>query len=261
MTAAARSCRPPLARRHLLQGTAATLAAAAIGPVAAAPKTPPAASPITAADAEAQRRLEALLEAVGGRTRWAALTHTRNDSQQNRLDEPTVVRAVITMDFTRPRWRIDTTAPGLRIARAVDGERHWRLSRAGVVEPMPAATLAEDRRWYAAHVYRTLHRLAMADPALAPRAVGARRLEVHEAGAGGARLAWFELDARGVPVLFGAHDDDEGTLSGPWDMVADGVRHPVWTARRDGSWRAWLRELVPNPPLPSDLFDAPARTG
>jgi hypothetical protein len=40
---------------------------------------------------------------VGGRARWAVLTHTRNDSQQDRLDEPKVVRAVITLDFTRPR--------------------------------------------------------------------------------------------------------------------------------------------------------------
>ena len=76
------------------------------------------------------------------------------------------MRAVIRMDFTQPRFRIDTTAPGLVVARVVDGDRHWRLNRAGEIGDVPADVLAEDRRWYAGHVYRTIHRVAARDPAL-----------------------------------------------------------------------------------------------
>lgn len=94
------------------------------------------------ATAAAEDRLESLLAAIGGLATWAALTGTRNDSQQNRIDEPTVVRATVSIDFTRPRVRIDTRAPGLRLARALDGERHWRLARDGALGPIPRADAA-----------------------------------------------------------------------------------------------------------------------
>jgi hypothetical protein len=211
--------------------------------------------------AAAGDRLESLLTAVGGRDAWAALTGTRNDSQQNRIDEPTVVRAVVNIDFMPPsqtRVRIDTHAPGLRLARAIDGERHWRLARDGTVGPIPEATLQQDRRWVAGHVYRTLHRLAARDPALTVGTGGgsgaAWRLEVFEAGQ---RLAWFDLDARGEPFAFGAHDDVQGSLCGPWAFEVQGIRHPVWVAQRDGSWRAWLRELELNPVWPAGFFSEP----
>lgn len=199
--------------------------------------------------------LQALLAAVGGRAAWAALSGTRNDSQQNRLDEPTVVQAQVDIDFTRPRVRIDTRAPGLRLARALDGERHWRLARDGSLGPIPDAVLKEDRRWYAAHVYRTLHRLAAGDPALTVTdAATPRRLEVFEQGR---RLAWFERDARGEPYAFGAHDDDTGAICGPWDFEVQGIRHPLWVAQRNGSWRARLLKLELNPAWPTGHFTGP----
>lgn len=226
------------------------LPAAAAGAPAAHAQAASAAPAETAAEALAEQ----LLAAVGGRSAWAAVTHLVNDSQQNRLDEPTVVRATVTIDFTRPRLRIDTLAPGLVLARALDGERHWRLARSGAIEPVPALTLAEDRRWYAGHVYRTLHRLAARDPALTVAVTPTRRLEVLEAGR---RIAWYALDARGEPYAFGAHDDEVCAISGPWAVVQSGIHHPAWVARPDGSWRAWLQRLEVNPPLRDGLFDPP----
>jgi hypothetical protein len=230
-----------MVRRQILQGLAivSTFGAARSG--AAAPD---------AAAAAAER----LLQAVGGRAAWAAARNTRNDSQQNRNVEPVVVRAVITMDFDAPRFRIDTTGPGLLLARVVDGERHWRRTRAGNVEPIAAEPLAEDRRWYAGHVYRTLHRIATGDARLAVHSPRPSRLEVHEAGA---RLAWYELDSRGEPYRFGAHDDDIGAICGPWDFEAGGIRHPLWTARPDGTWRATLRALEINVEMPASLLAWP----
>jgi len=202
----------------------------------------------------AELRAERMLAALGGRDAWAAARNTVNDSLQNRLDEPTVVRAVISMDFTQPRFRIETTAPDLRVVRVVDGERHWRLTRDGRIEPVPAETLAEDRRWYAAHVYRTLHRVAKRDPALTLATSGKDRLAVLE---GGQRIAWYALDARGEPYAFGAHDDEVGSICGPWSFERGGIRHPVWVSRPDGSWRAQVRELAVNVPLEPALFEQP----
>lgn len=42
----------------------------------------------------------------------------------------------------------------------IDGDKHWRLSREGTIEPVSAETLAGDRRFYTGHVCTTLHRIA-----------------------------------------------------------------------------------------------------
>jgi len=213
-----------------------------------------ASSPAATPAADAGILADRMLAAIGGRAAWAALRNTVNDSLQFRLEEPTVVRAVIRMDFTQPRFRIDTTAPGLALARVVDGERHWRLSRAGAIEDVPSEVLADDRRWYAGHVYRTIHRIAARDPALRLAVNGAGRLEVHE---GGSRIAWFALDVRGEPYAFGAHDDDVGSITGPWSFVRDGIHHPTWVARPDGSWRAAVQALEVNVELDEAAFARP----
>jgi hypothetical protein len=210
----------------------------------------PAETPAGGAEVVADR----MLAAIGGRERWASLRNTVNDSLQFRLEEPFMVRAVIRMDFTQPRFRVDTTAPGLTLARVVDGERHWRLNRAGVVEDVPAEILAEDRRWHAGHVYRTIHRVAARDPALRVAVNDKGRLEVYE---GATRIAWFALDARGEPYAFGAHDDEVGSISGPWNFVQDGIHHPAWVARPDGSWRAAVQALAINAELKDSDFARP----
>lgn len=198
--------------------------------------------------------VERMLTAIGGRTGWASLSNTINDSQQNRLDEPTIVRAVITMDFSRPRFRIETTAPNLHLIRVIDGQQSWRFNRQGKIESVPAEVVLEDQQWYAGHVYRTLHRIAARDPTLRLAIGGQGRLEVYE---GAARIAWFALDARGEPYAFGAHGDDIGSICGPWDFIRDGIRHPAWVARPDGSWRAMITALTVNTRLNDTTFARP----
>lgn len=205
-------------------------------------------------------KLEQMLDAVGGRARWRQLRGTLNDSWQFRAAAPTRVRARILMDFDAGRFRIDTEGEGgLRLVRVVDGERHWRRNREGQLLPVSEATLAEDRRWVAAHLYRTLARLARRDPALSVRLGADERLEVWEEGRD-RRLLWLRCDAGGEPFAFGTGDSEAaGTLLGPWRFEVDGVRHPVWTSNADGSFRAQLEALVLNPPMDAALFARPER--
>jgi hypothetical protein len=197
---------------------------------------------------------ERLFSAIGGRTAWADLRNTVNDSQQFRVTEPTQVRAVITMDFLQPRWRIDTTAPGVDISRVVDGPSDWRHTREGRIEPVPAATRQEDLQWYAGHVYRTLARLARRDPALQLGVGHDGRLEVFE---GPVRIAWFKLTASGEPHAFGGVGDGPGSVSGPWTATGQGIHHPAWVASPDGSWRSGLNRLQVNVPLADKVFQRP----
>lgn len=206
----------------------------------------------TAANADAMA--EKMLVAVGGRSAWAALKNTVNDSQQYRITEPVEVRAVITMDFTQPRFRIDTTAPGLKLARVIDGDKSWRLTRDGRIGDVPPEAIADDMRWHAGHVYRTIHRVAKRDPLLTLAAGADGRLEILESGK---RIAWFKLNAVGEPYAFGAHDDNVGSLSGPWKFERDGIRHPVWVSNVDRTWRASINALQVNVVLDANLFKRP----
>jgi hypothetical protein len=208
----------------------------------------------SAQPADAEALAERMLAALGGRAAWAATTNSVNDSQQNWDGDPAVLRVVITMDFERPRLRIETRGEGLHLVRVIDGERHWRISREGVVGPVSEQTLASDRKWYQGHVYRTLHRIAKRDPAIRLSVGSEGRLQAHE---GPTRIAWYALDRTGQPYLYGAHDDEVGAIFGPWDARSGGIRHPVWVTRDGGKWRAMLKELRTNVTLDDSLFAPP----
>lgn len=213
------------------------------------------AQPAAANSADAEAMAERMLAAIGGREAWANLKNTINGSQQNRVGEPTVVYAVISMDFEAPRFRIETTAPGLHLVRVIDGDNHWRLTRDGNIEEVPDDLLADDLGWYATHLYRTIHRLAARDPALSIRVNELGRLEIYE---GEKRLRWFALDAKGEPYAFGSGDNEVGSISGPWDYVQDGIHHPRWVSNADGTWRAAIQALAVNVPLSDVIFARPA---
>ena len=205
-----------------------------------------------AAEAMADR----MLQAIGGREAWAALKNTINGSQQNRAGEPTVVYAVITMDFEAPRFRIETTATDLHLIRVINGDKSWRLRRSGAVEDVPPDLFDQDSKWYAAHLYRTIHRMAARDPEISLTINEKQRLEIH---AHEARLLWFELDAKGEPYAFGSWDDEVGSLTGPWDFVQGGIHHPRWVSSADGTWRAAVKSLTINVPLSEQMFARPVQ--
>ena len=209
---------------------------------------------VTAQGTSADALADKMFDRLGGRATWADLRNTINGSQQNRAGEPTVVYAVITMDFERPRFRIETTARDLHLIRVIDGDNSWRLRRSGNIEDVPPELFADDMQWYAAHLYRTLHRVAARDPVLSLTIGADGRLEVHGEGQ---RILWLKLDAKGEPYAFGARDDDAGSLSGPWDFVKDGIHHPSWVSSADGTWRAAVKALDINVPLHDSFFARP----
>lgn len=203
---------------------------------------------------EADSLAERMLASLGGRAAWAAAKNTVNDSRQDWDGDPSELRVVITMDFERPRVRIETWGRDLHLVRAIDGDKHWRRTRDGKIEPLTPELLEGDRRFYAGHVYRTLHRIAKRDPALSLSVGKEGRLEVLE---GGKRIAWYALDRAGQPYLYGAHDDEVGGIFGPWVHEESGIRHPAWVTRDGGKWRAMLTKLQVNVPLDDSAFARP----
>ena len=209
---------------------------------------------VNAQEPDAEGLAEKMLDRLGGRTVWAELRNTINGSQQNRADEPTVVYAVITMDFERPRFRIETTAQDLHLIRVIDGKNSWRLRRSGKIEDVPESLFNDEMNWYASHLYRTIHRVAARDPSLSLNIGIDGRLVI---SSNDRRILWLKLDAKGEPFAFGALDDDLGSLSGPWDVVKDGIHHPRWISSSDGTWRAAVKALDVNVPLHTSRFVRP----
>jgi hypothetical protein len=204
--------------------------------------------------AEPEALADRMLERLGGRTPWAQLRNTINGSVQNRVEEPVAVYSVITMDFRKPRFRIETTAQDLHLIRVINGENSWRLRRTGRIEGVPEDRFVEDMQWYAGHLYRTIHRVAAREASLTLGIGDGGRLEIFDAGK---RILWLRLDARGAPYAFGSMGDDVGSLCGPWDVVRDGIHHPRWVSSADGTWRAAVRALEVNVPLHDSMFARP----
>ncbi len=195
-----------------------------------------------------------MLERLGGKPAWANLKNTINGSMQYRTQEPYEVFAVITMDFTEPRFRIETTATDVHLIRVIDADNSWRVSWSGVVEEVPPEVFQREMKWHQAHLYRTIHRIAKGDPGLSLKATGDNFLEVYT---GNTRLMWFRLSNAAEPYAFGTWDDALGSLSGPWSVEKNGIKHPAWVSSHDGSWRASIRSLELNVPLHESIFSRP----
>jgi hypothetical protein len=128
------------------------------------------------------------------------------------------------------------------------------LRRTGNIEDMPETLVEEELRWYDGHLYRTIHRIAARDPTFNLGLDDQGRLQVF---ANDKRILWFRLDARGELYAFGSHDDEAGSLLGPWDVEKNGIRHPTWVSSSDGTWRAAVKSLSVNVPMQDHMFDRP----
>ncbi len=207
-----------------------------------------------AGDAAALGDLERLLDATGGRSAWARARGYRVEAVHHLADQPAPAPNAIILDFARPRVRIESRpAAGWR-ARVLDGDRGWRLDTQGARRLTPAE-VADDRQFWESNVYRTLARLARADPDLAVRSAPDGQLLVLRAGQ--PLLSW-RLNRAGEPIAFTPAGSGE-TVFGP--LVQSGpLRFPSFSVRDGGRWRAIIDRFVVDPDLgdPALLGGVPA---
>ncbi len=194
-------------------------------------------------------RAEKLLEAMGGREAWAKVKFVHVEAVHDDVDIAQSFTNKIWNDFTAPRLRFEARNAELDSRRVIDGEKGERVGASGR-SALTAEQIEDDRKWWEANVYRTLHRLAVNDPDLTARAVGKHRVEIFRKD--GKRLNWFHLNQRGDPMLFGTWDSEAGTAFGP--LASSGqIKYPKWGARPDGSWRYEIVRLVASDKVPTDV--------
>lgn len=194
-------------------------------------------------------RVEALLDAMGGRAAWAAAEALEVDATHYSTSLRLPHRNEIWNDFRTLRLRIRATSDEIDRELVLEGD-HGTRRNGNETRPLTAAEIAEHQRWWESNVYRTLHRLAKRDPDLSVRMIGPTRLGVFRRD--GVRLNWLELNQQNEPVLFGTWDSDTGTVFGPLAASPSGLKHPKWVTSGDGTWRVELLGLtIVNSQLPT----------
>ncbi len=201
----------------------------------------------TAQPASAEARVDALLEAMGGRALWARTSAVHVDATHWDATIGAPFRNQIWNDFTAPKVRIEAHIGGQTRERELDGAAGSRRV-GGETNPLTPEQVASEYAWWESNVYRTLHRLARRDPDLTVRASGANRIDIYRAD--GRRLNWLVLNSLGEPILFGTWDNETGTTFGPLTTSPGGLRHWRWGASADGTFRFEIKEiraLIPEP--------------
>jgi hypothetical protein len=197
----------------------------------------------------AAARVERFLAAMGGREAWAQVKFVHVEAMHDDVEFAGPFTNRIWNDFSAPRVRIEASNGQIDRRRVLNGTT-GRLSRDGVASELTPGQLENERRWWEANIYRTLHRLAANDPGLTARAVGEHRLEIYRAD--GKRLNWFVLTPRGEPMLFGTWDSENGSVFGP--LASNGtVSYPKWGAVPAGQWRYEIVRLVTAATVPADV--------
>ncbi len=207
-------------------------------------------APLASAQEDAGReRAERLLAAMGGREAWAKVKFIHVEAVHDDLGLRDSYTNKIWNDFSAPRVRFEAKNAEIDRRHALDGEKGWRW-RDGKETPLSAEQLEDERKWWEANVYRTLHRLALNDPDLTARAVGEHRVEIFRKD--GKRLNWFSLNQKGEPMLFATWESEAATAFGP--LASSGaIKYPKWGARPDGSWRYEIVQLVAAERVPPEV--------
>jgi hypothetical protein len=120
---------------------------------------------------------------------------------------------------------------------------------------MTSEQVADDLRWWEAHAYRNIWRLARKDPGVTPKLAADGRLELYRPD--GVRVVWYRLNVAGEPIAFGAWDNEAGTVFGPLAEREGGVKVPMWIASASGDFRVNIVEAAALPTPPQADYEKP----
>ncbi len=236
----------------------AVLAACLAAPAAGQPLAP------LNGDAEATARIGRMLERMGGRAYWARVRGIYIRYRQYRsgpwvgqgeerawrdLGEP----------YERLEWRFDLDGGGQRVsAHGFDPQSGWRR-RNGVIQAMTAEAHRGVVAFWTHDFYTMFRRMAAGTPEVRYRFSAPNHIEM--TGADGEALGWWDIDAAGNMMRWGATDETGEALSyvyGPFKTYGR-IAFPAWGASSDGQFRFEYAEFVTGAePFARDLLADPA---
>lgn len=191
-----------------------------------------------------------LTAAADARTLYLEYRGWRTD-----LDGPLMERAW--RDLREPNQRIELTGPSLEVKWAFTRQSGWAKRKAGVT-PISAELHAGALADWPFDFYTIIRRFAVADQRFALEFIAPLRVLVKSAA--GADWGWWEIDADGALLRWGATFADGETVEYVYGPIRDygGVRFPAWGAATDGAWRFEYAEVRLSPePIAAELLTAP----
>ncbi|MBK8839221.1 MAG: hypothetical protein IPO30_11135 [Hyphomonadaceae bacterium] len=215
-------------------------------------------TPAASAEADpdpARAAADRLVAAMGGAEAWSRAHGLiiRARHWETSIDAP--YENLIQMSFDEPRMRFDGDSATMIRRRAIANGAGWRVSELRELSPMTLEQVANDLKWWEAHAYRNIGRLARKDPTITPRLAADGRLELYRPD--GVRLMWYRLNPAGEPVAFGAWDNEQGSVFGPLIERGGGIKLPAWATSADGAFRAILVEATALPAAPAADWSKP----
>ncbi len=196
-----------------------------------------------------------LVAAMGGAEAWSKARGLRIHAKHWETENAAPYDNLILMSLDEPKMRFEAESATMKRYRAIANGKGWRISEVRPVGPMTPEQVADDLKWWEAHAYRNIGRLAKRDPALTPRLAADGRLELYRPD--GVRLMWYRLNVAGEPIAFGAWDNESGTVFGPLAVREGGVKLPVWVASSSGDFRVNILEAAVLPAPPPADYDKP----
>jgi hypothetical protein len=185
----------------------------------------------------AEERLEGFLKAMGGRKNWAAVKGVHLTVIHHTTTVRLPFKNVIWNDFETPRHRIEASnAEYKRTLIWQKSGENWLKRDDEKAQILTEEQKTNESRWWESNPYRTIYRLAKRDKEISVKLIEPDRLAIFRAD--GVRLCWFRLNQLNEPIAFGTWDAEDGTIFGPLTEANFGLKHPKWTARPDGRWRA-----------------------
>lgn len=196
-----------------------------------------------------------LVAAMGGVDAWSNAHGLRIRAKHWEADTPVPYDNLILMSLDEPRMRFEADSATMKRRRAVADGKGWRVSEIRPVGPMTPEQVADDLRWWEAHAYRNIWRLAKKDPEITPKLAADGRLELFRRD--GVRVVWYRLNVAGEPIAFGSWDDESGTVFGPLAEREGGVKVPMWVASASGGFRVNIVEAAALPVPPQADYEKP----
>lgn len=203
----------------------------------------------------AQALADRLVAAMGGRDHWARVKGLGIAARHHETELPLPHDNQLYIAMEEPRMRFEAHGEHIDQVRVVVADKGWYNNRRGPPVTMTPAQVKDDLDWWEAHVYRNVRRLALRDPGITPRLHSDGRLELIRTD--GSRLMWYRLNQQSEPVSFGRFDAELGTVLGPLQEVAGGVRLPIFSASHDGAFRAVNQRPTAYTTVPPVDYDKP----
>ncbi len=186
-------------------------------------------------DPRAVASIERMLERLGGRAAWAGARTLQLEYRVWRTDPDESLTELAWRDLRKPNQRIELTNSSQPVVWAFTPSGGW-AHRRGEVVSIPPERHAEALEFWPYDFYTIIRLFAVGDPRINLEFSEPRRVVVKSSA--GADWGWWEIDATGQPLKWGATSGDEVLeyVYGPVRPFGP-IAFPAWGSSVDGTWR------------------------